>query len=504
MDLEIILSGIELNDTERNGIRQLKSDIAFSQDADFEWKADCFLISWLKNELTAAGKLDEAVLSVLGDRIQERMPFLQEMILGKSVTYHDFLRRVSPYLMYMGDEICYGTLKAFSKEFGGALERAGYKVIYVKTQDMTREFFVSITGKSLRGLIAFQTPTFTIKTNDGRYLHDLVDAPLYWMDFDHPCWFGSYITDMPQKTNFLCVDRYYASYIRKVQHRKAVFFPPAAEPTELSGLGYDEFVSEKKKLTEYPVSFVGTCDDRLDEDMALIEKQQPDLFPLAHEYIERMMDEPRKPQDVVLYELLSDRRIMQKYFGRTESFSDEEFDHFLQSWAFIGKDVVHHLRKKVVQTILDAGIELHVFSDTFSEFSGYPNLHIHQSVDYEQTSDIYSKSLISLNVMTGHKAGFTERIANSMLCGAVSFTEGTEYTDEEFVDGVDIETFRLSNEEIAKIPERIRDLLSDEDHALDIAYHGMKKAASDHTWDKRVEEFTQMFYVGQMSARAAQ
>lgn len=494
MDLEDIFSGIELNDAERNGIHQLESDIAFSKDSDFDWKAGCFLISWLKDVLTAAGRLDAAVLSVLGDRIQERMPFLQEMLLGQGEEYHNFLRRVSPYLMYMGDEICYGTLKAFSKEFGGALERAGYQVIYVKTQDMTREFFVSITGKTFRGLIAFQTPTFTIKTNDGRYLHDLVDAPLYWMDFDHPCWFGSYITDMPQKTVFLCVDRYYAAYINNIQHRKAVFFPPAAEPTELSGMGYDDFISEKKKLTEYPVSFVGTCADRLDEDMALIQNRQPELFPLARDYADRMIHEPRKPQDVVLHEMLSDRGIMKKYFGRNDHFSDEESDHFLQSWAFIGKDVVHHLRRKVVQTILDAGIELHVFSDTFSEFSSYPNLHIHPGVDYEETSDIYRRSLISLNVMTGHKAGFTERIANSMLCGAVSFTEGTEYTDEEFTDGVDIETFRLSDQEIAEIPERIKTLLSDENRALDIAYHGMKKAASDHTWDKRVEEFLEMFY----------
>ena len=499
MDLKSILSEIELSESEKKGIHQLKCD-AYTGNNDFVWQCECFLIGWLKDKLVSAGRLDAAVLAVLGDQIQKRMPFLQEMLIGQSETYHDFIQRVSPYLMYMGDKICYGALKSFSIELGKALEKAGYQVIYVQNKDMTREFFASIAGRTFRGLIAFQNPSFTLKTTDGRYLHDLVDTPLYWMDFDNPCWYGSYIRDMPQKTKFLCVDRYYVSYIRNIQHRTAFFFPPAADPSDISSLLYDDFVIRKREMVVYPLTFVGTCSDRLDENLAIIHQQQPTLYPLALEYVDRMIAEYDKSQDVVLAELLSDVGIMQKYFNRSEPFTDEEFDQFLQSWAFIGKDVVHHLRKKVVRTILDAGIELHVFSDTFEEFSDYTNLHIHPSVDYEETSDIYRKSLISLNVMTGHKAGVTERIANSMLCGALSFTEGTEYIDEEFCEGVDIETFRLTNDDIAGIPDRIKALLSDEDAILRIAYRGMRKALQDHTWDKRVEEFNDMFYRSHTSA----
>lgn len=494
MNFKEIISDLDLSDQQREGIRQLEADVSFFSD-DFSWQAECFIISWLRDELISDRMLDKAVLTALGDQIQERMPFLQEMLTGKGDKYHDFLRRMGPYLMYMGDETCFGAMKSFSIEFGRALENAGYQVIYVSTDEMTEEFFLSLVGMTFRGIIAFQTPTFSMKVNDGRYLHDLVDVPLYWMDFDHPCWFGHYITDTPEKTTFLCVDRYYASYIEKVQHKKAVFFPPAAEPTELSSLSYDDFVSEKKKIIEYPLSFVGTCQDHLSDDLTLIRKKQPELYPLACEYADRMIAEPRKPQDIVLSEMLSDSSVMKKYFNRSEHFSDEEFDHFLQSWAFIGKDVVHHLRRNVVKTILEAGIELHVFSETFEEFSEYSNLHIHPSVGYDRTSDIYRKSLISLNVMTGHKAGFTERIANSMLCGALSFTEGTEYIDEEFRDGEDIETFRLTDEDIAGIPSRLQQLSGDKDGTLQIAYNGMKRALADHTWDKRVEQFTELFYI---------
>ena len=183
---------------------------------------------------------------------------------------------------------------------------------------------------------------------------------------------------------------------------------------------------------------------------------------------------------------------MKEYFNRDTFFSDEEFVKFCKSWAFLGKDVSQRLRKKVVKAVLEAGIELHVFSDSFRIFEKYPNLHIHPGVDYNDVEQIYRQSLISLNVMTGHKAGFTERVADIMLGGALCFTEGTEYIDEAFTDGENIATFRLTDEDIAAIPARINELLSDQNRTLEIAYNGIKKAAEEHTWDRRADEFERL------------
>lgn len=493
MELEKIFSEIELDADRQQALRQLESDMKYA-DPDLEWRSACFLISWLRDVLTAAGKLDEAVLTVLGDQIQERMLFLQEMLSGQGEKYREFTRRVAPYLIYVPDGTCFGALQAFAYELGAALERAGYQVIYAGKDELTPEFVNSLIGRTFRGIIGFQNMSFSLKLKDGRYLYDLIDAPLYEMVFDHPCWYGDEFMDMPQQVTFLCVDRYYAAYIEKYLHHRAVLFPPAGERTDLCDMTFDEFVSEKKKEIIYPLSFMGTCTDSLDEDMAAIQMKQPQLFPLACTYVKRMMTEVRKPQDVVLWEILSDASVMKEYFNRDTFFSDEEFVKFCKSWAFLGKDVSQRLRKKVVKAVLEAGIELHVFSDTFAEFKKYPNLHIHPGVEYKDVCEVYRESLISLNVMTGHKAGFTERVADIMLNGALCVTEGTEYMDEEFTNSEDIETFRLSDEDIDDVPGRIMELLDDKERTMQRAYNGMKKSSEEHTWDSRVRRLEEMFY----------
>lgn len=489
--IDNLFSEIELNDCQRQVIHQFESDMKYA-DPDFEWKSACFLISWLRDELVSSGRLDETVLAVLGDDIDGRMPFLQEMLSGQGEKFHEFRRRVAPYLIYVPDGTCFGALQAFAYQFGEALERAGYEVVYAGKDEITPDFVNSLVGRTFRGIIGFQNMSFGLRLSDGRYLYDLIDAPVYDMVFDHPCWYGDTFAGMPQQVEFLCVDRYYAAYIEKYLHHRAVFFSPAGERTGLCDMTFDEFASEKKKEIIYPLSFMGTCTDSLDEDMAAIQMKQPQLYPLACTYVKRMMTEVRKPQDEVLWEILSDASVMKEYFNRDTFFSDEEFVKFCKSWAFLGKDVSQRLRKKVVKAVLEAGIELHVFGDTFSEFRKYPNLHIHPGVEYSNVCEVYRSSLISLNVMTGHKAGFTERVADIMLGGALCFTEGTEYIDEAFTDGENIATFRLTDEDIAAIPARINELLSDQDRTLEIAYNGMKKAAEEHTWDRRADEFERL------------
>ena len=89
-------------------------------------------------------------------------------------------------------------------------------------------------------------------------------------------------------------------------------------------------------------------------------------------------------------------------------------------------------------------------------------------------------------MMTGHKDGFTERTAGILLGGSLCFTEGSDYIDEEFDDGNDIEIFYPTEEGIRDIPSRLADLLSDKERTLMRAYKGMRKASRHHTWDSRV------------------
>lgn len=482
-DLNELFCRAELSEEKAAGLLALTADSRFQRDrAFFVVRASCFLLSWLRDELVSSQCFDSLTLEVIGDDIEKRLPILKQMLSCQGEEYKSFLMRVSPYLILEPDDTCFGALYAFAHQLGDALKRAGYRVVY-SGRTAAADLLI---GKSYRGIIGFQNMSFCLRLSDGSFIFDQTDADIYDMVFDHPCWYARELAAMPERTCFLCLDRYYAEFINGRLGHRAVFFPPAGTKSCLCDISFEEYRREKIKYVEYPLSFLGTIDDRLEADLDLIRERQPALYPLALLYVDRMQREIKKPQDMVLMELLSEDGAMERYFGQKEAFSDADFSDFLRSWAFLGKDLSMHLRTKVIKEILDAGIELHVFDQSFNKFKDYPNLHIHPGVGYQDTQKVYLKSLVSIGMMTGHKAGFTERTAGILLGGSLCFTEGSDYIDEEFDDGNDIEIFYPTEEGIRDIPSRLAALLSDKERTLMRAYKGMRKASRHHTWDSRV------------------
>lgn len=89
------------------------------------------------------------------------------------------------------------------------------------------------------------------------------------------------------------------------------------------------------------------------------------------------------------------------------------------------------------------------------------------------------KSKLSLNIMSWHKGGFTERMANIMLAGAVLVTDDTTYLMGKYTDE-DLLTFSL--EEREKLSDKIKYLLDYEEYRKKIAQNGKQKTLLQHTW----------------------
>lgn len=161
-------------------------------------------------------------------------------------------------------------------------------------------------------------------------------------------------------------------------------------------------------------------------------------------------------------------------------------------------DLCHYLlqiyRHQVVEAILDAGIQLHVFGETWSNYygSGKENLIIHPKIMAEEAMQIWAQAKIGLNIMDGHKAGMTERIANIMLSGACCLSDETSYLKEHFTDGEDITLFRADC--LERLVDKIQYLLQNDEERERIALNGQKKALREHTWRKRTEELLELIH----------
>ena len=149
--------------------------------------------------------------------------------------------------------------------------------------------------------------------------------------------------------------------------------------------------------------------------------------------------------------------------------------------------VMDYYRYQILKMILDHGIKLDVFGGFWknSVFTDYPNLICHSGVTVDESLEVYAQSKVSLNIMSLHKDGFTERVANIMLAHTVLLTDKTTYLEENYINGQELVMFSL--DEIEKLPEIIKNMLS-QDKLEQIAEAGYQKTLKYHTWSYQTEE----------------
>lgn len=439
-------------------------------------KTDCYVISKYSQVLQESGYFKMAVASVLE---QSRVygceniivPWLEQMI-GRMGYFEILEEAVSPVLIYKGSDVCNNLLNVFAEQFGSALEQKGIQVEYFDEQKEPIENLTRYIGRYFKAVFGVQTYLFQIKMVDGvTYLHEKIKGPKIHLILDHPIWMKRQLEHEYPDFYLLSHDRNYVKFVQKYYKKKAVHFPIPG--IEASGM-------EQKKI--YGLTFVGSMGDYKQQIGNIREMKRQDQF-LANRFLLIM----RKNRS------LSAEAAFERAFALyQDKYADEDpVDVFYRLRRVIYL-VMDYYRYQILKTILDAGIQLDVFGDFWrnSVFSDYPNLVCHSGVTVEESLTVYAQSEISLNIMSWHKDGFTERAANIMLARTVLLTDKTTYLKENYINGQELVMFSL--DEIEKLPEIIKGVLSQ--HKLEqIAEAGYQKTRKYHTWEYQTEELLKYF-----------
>ena len=173
-------------------------------------------------------------------------------------------------------------------------------------------------------------------------------------------------------------------------------------------------------------------------------------------------------------------------------------DDFVRHMQFLGSAcaaVRGHFRNLVVKKLLEAGVRVDVYGKGWEEFGAAVHadatgLVLHPEVSVDESLAEMKKAKLSLNITSWHKAGMTERIANSMLCGTVCVSEETSFLREHMKDGEDILLFRL--DELDSLGSRVKELLADEERRERIARQGYEKASTEFTWEARAQALLEL------------
>ena len=417
-----------------------------------------YVLKLYMKELTHKGLLENAIYAMKAYADSKGCADLYNgqllEILNNDELFAKIKINTAPFYVIMGDNTCHGVLRRFAGDITKSLIKKGQAVI---TSDGSYGMTVNLSDiedNSLKGFIGFQS---IVLFKD--YFRKM-KCPKYIFWFDNPMYFGNLFEGIDDKYYLLCQDRYYAEFIEKhFGAVNALQLPPAGEDAGWAA----------NKDRPFDIVFIGAC-NYVDESVIKDEFQK--------EYYEYMKAHPNITFEQGLKELL-----VYKDFNIDE----QKFLSLLDSLQDVCRNIVNYYRTKVLETLLAAGIKIDVFGDTWDRYSGLgkDNLIKHDAVNVDESLEIWGRSKIGLNVMTWHKAGMTERIANICLSGAVCLSERTEYLDREFNNYEDIVTFNL--EHLEKLPDVVRELLANDSLRESIAQNAYIKASKEHIWDNRAE-----------------
>lgn len=435
-------------------------------------KTDCYIVGKYSGILQESGYFEAAVSGIIEQSraygIEKEILLWLEQMIGQNRAFDLLEEAVSPVLIYKGTDVCNNMLNIFAEQFGQALEKKGQRVQYFDEQKEPLEVLTKYIGKHFKAIFGVQTYLFRIKMADGvTYLHEKIKGPKLHLILDHPIWLKQQLECNYDDFYVLSHDRNYVRFVEQSYGKRAVHFP-------IPGMRQEGMFGEKK----YDVTFVGSMGDYRQQLQVIREMSAPDRY-LANRFLLMM----RKKKNLSAEQAFD--RVFPLYEDRYAGENKTDVFYRLRRVIYL---VMDYYRYQILKTILDSGIQLDVFGDFWrtSVFKNYSNMICHAGVTVEESLTIFAQSKLSLNVMSWHKDGFTERVANIMLAHTVLVTDGTSYLEENYNNGEELLMFSLEN--LDELPIKIIEVLENEELQYGIAEAGYWKTLQEHTWEKRTEE----------------
>lgn len=445
-----------------------------------EFCTDCYIAGKYSKELMENNLFNPVVQTLLGclsslPDAAKGKAFLEKM-LSHAPEFYEIDDDTRPILIYIGDDTCYNQLNVFADELTNGLKSLKQRI---EVYDVSKEDITGLTrytGMRFKAIVGIQTYLFSIKMKDKTTnLHDLITGPKFNMIFDHPVLLKKHIQAGPSDYYLLVHDRNYLNFAKQYYKniKDCLFLSPGGMALSMS-----DFNVEKK----YDVSFIGTYYNYR-QIIANIRTFDKKIRYIANRFLMELRYNVNLPTEKALSNVL-------KHYGM--ELSDEEFLDLLFELRYVFFGVMYYYREKVIRTLLDNGVELHVYGDSWksSPFHKHPLLKIHPSVTGNNTLKVMAESKISLNIMAWHKDGFTERIANSMLNGSVVVSDKSTQLEELFTDGKDLVLFELNHLEL--LPKKIENLLSFPENLKEISKNSRDKVEENHLWSHRAQHLLKL------------
>lgn len=304
--------------------------------------------------------------------------------------------------------------------------------------------------------------------------------------------YGTYCHDHPgalerlkyvdERTIVFSLDKRFCGYIDQylpmIKHRE--FIP-------LSGSFYPECIPYEERRID--IIFTGSYRDP-EEFRKLIREKMDVLGETESHFLEEVMEDIIVNSQYTLQECMS--RMLKKY---NCSVSNYEFNELVRNYFVIDSYASAYYRDKMVRTLLNAGLEIHVFGRGWENFHSEcgERLIIHDGGVFAARKAL-ANSKFALNMMPWFKEGFQERIASAMLSKTIAVTDESVYINDKFENGKELELELEFPDKRTAVLEALYQLQK----MVDLAENDVGKIDSlsetdmEFLW-KKFEKFTRQF-----------
>lgn len=398
------------------------------------------------------------------------------------------------------------TLGYFAHQMAEQFQKMGYLVFFY---DLRNEEF---SAKKLRKFIRTGETVLVTFNFQGLekekgvykpgvgYVWDTYKIPCYNIAADHPYFYHDRLAELPADYHHISIDRLHETYFKRFypEFLHEGFLPLAGTMLSENIIGGNtankkngkesEILAQKKK---YDVILTG--------NYTRISFFEPYINWINEEYaafyrgiIDDLLKHPhRTVEDVALEHCESE-------MGKEP---DDQLRIALSKMIFIDLYVRNYWRGGVVRTLVNAGIKVDVVGKGWDELEDvkHPeNLCVHPQTDSVTCLRMLQQSKVSINVMPWFKDGAHDRVFNSILNGAVSLSDTSQYLCEQLEEGEGVCYYDL--EHLDELSTKLKDLLQSEAKMQDVVSCGRKKVLDMHTWAKRAEQVAEWFEKGDLDS----
>ena len=383
------------------------------------------------------------------------------------------------------------TLSYFSHQMAGEFQKLGYAVFFY---DLKQE--ESSAGKLRKFIRPRETVlvTFNFQGLEKEagvyregigYLWDTYHIPCYNIAADHPYFYDDRLKDLPEKYRHISIDRRQKAYFEEFypEYVSRGFLPLAG-----TGLrqGEDEAKTGKAGAQGDAEQAAPCYDVILTGNYTKLSFFEPYINWINEEYaafyrgiIDDLLEHPACTVEEVA--LAHCEREMGKE-------PNDQLRIALHKMIFIDLYVRNYWRGKVVRTLVNAGIPVHVVGKGWEELEDvrHPQcLKLHPQTDSVTCLEMLADAKVSLNVMPWFKDGAHDRVFNSILNGAVCVTDPSCYLEEELHEGEGVCYVAL--QDMDALPEKVKDLLQNDSGRNEIVRRGRAIVEQKHTWAQRAK-----------------